>query len=670
MRRWSAAASRWAAVAVVLAVALGTTALARAERDRDPQPYDLRKDVTKYTERAEADRVVGLPGAPQGSQQVLYSGFLEVDQQAGRELFYVLAEADEDAENKPLVLWLNGGPGCSSVGGGFMTELGPYYPVRDDTCPADAPTCPIKLVANDNSWTREANVIFLDSPALVGFSRSSRASDNVVGDARTARDALRALLVFTRRFPVYSNRPFYVAGESYGGHYVPNLAAAVVAWNKGAYEPVPAIPGGGFSIPFEWQDEFGDVSFDLRGALIGNPWTVPFVETAATLVNLWSRGIISDASLVGALTSCDMATTGPVGAEDAGDGGDGGAQGAAADILAGMGLPPDITQALRVGWQGDVVPAAQSGEWTRRGEDGDADFEDVDDAAASEDKREPPAPAARDVGFRRHAAVDQGRVGGVPSRHAFLRGLDMIPAAGGKLVKWVGDLVRVPKPSRQVPAMTSHAECQHYLEMVLSEMGPINIYDIYVDVCRRGAGAASDTARQLARVLGDHPAGVALRGSLRGRYDPCVDSEASHFLNQADVQRALHVPAGPGGQAVPWTMCNPSLDYSRDDLLTSMLPVYRWLLKEAPKVKLFVFSGDVDGIIPVLGTRVWVRRLMLKQTESWGPWYDSNGQVGGYRAGYGSLWFSTVRNAGHMVPYTQPERSVDLLRWAFEEGAK
>ena len=62
-----------------------------------------------------------------------------------------------------------------------------------------------------------ANIVFLESPAFVGWSYSNRTSDRVVGDARTAEDTLKFLLGFLERFPAFEGRPFWIAGESYGG---------------------------------------------------------------------------------------------------------------------------------------------------------------------------------------------------------------------------------------------------------------------------------------------------------------------------------------------------------------------------------------------------------------------------------------------------------------------
>ncbi|XP_024971699.1 serine carboxypeptidase II-3-like [Cynara cardunculus var. scolymus] len=73
----------------------------------------------------EADRIDRLPGQPQVDLDQ-YAGYVTVDPQAGRALFYYFAESPQNSSTKPLVLWLNGGPGCSSFGYGAMEELGPF----------------------------------------------------------------------------------------------------------------------------------------------------------------------------------------------------------------------------------------------------------------------------------------------------------------------------------------------------------------------------------------------------------------------------------------------------------------------------------------------------------------------------------------------------------------
>lgn len=73
------------------------------------------------------------------------------------------------------------------------------------------------LDSSSQAWNTAANILFLDSPAYVGFSFSNSSDDKVVGDARTAADARLFLLGFFKKFPQYATRPLYLTGESYAG---------------------------------------------------------------------------------------------------------------------------------------------------------------------------------------------------------------------------------------------------------------------------------------------------------------------------------------------------------------------------------------------------------------------------------------------------------------------
>lgn len=79
------------------------------------------------------DRITELPGQPKNVGFAQYSGYVTVNDQAGRALFYWLVEspASRGAQSRPLVLWLNGGPGCSSVAYGAAEEIGPFR-IRPD----------------------------------------------------------------------------------------------------------------------------------------------------------------------------------------------------------------------------------------------------------------------------------------------------------------------------------------------------------------------------------------------------------------------------------------------------------------------------------------------------------------------------------------------------------
>jgi serine carboxypeptidase-like clade 2 len=74
----------------------------------------------------EADEIAALPGQPPRVNFNQYSGYVTVSEEHGRALFYYFVESPYEAASKPLVLWLNGGPGCSSLGAGAFQELGPF----------------------------------------------------------------------------------------------------------------------------------------------------------------------------------------------------------------------------------------------------------------------------------------------------------------------------------------------------------------------------------------------------------------------------------------------------------------------------------------------------------------------------------------------------------------
>lgn len=126
-------------------------------------------------------------------------------------------ESRNDPKNDPVVLWLNGGPGCSSLTGLFF-ELGPSN-IDKDT----------KLHLNPYSWNANASVIFLDQPVNVGFSYSGNAVSNTVA---AGKDIYALLTLFFKQFPEYAKQDFHIAGESYAGHYIPVFAAEILSHKK------------------------------------------------------------------------------------------------------------------------------------------------------------------------------------------------------------------------------------------------------------------------------------------------------------------------------------------------------------------------------------------------------------------------------------------------------
>lgn len=84
-----------------------------------------------------------------------------------KQLFYWLFESRNDPATDPLILWLSGGPGCSSLMALFV-ENGPYKIVErvDGEGVADSSRL---LRLNPHSWNSNATVIYLEQPAGTGY---------------------------------------------------------------------------------------------------------------------------------------------------------------------------------------------------------------------------------------------------------------------------------------------------------------------------------------------------------------------------------------------------------------------------------------------------------------------------------------------------------------------
>jgi cathepsin A (carboxypeptidase C) len=161
------------------------------------------------------DEIIDLPGLAVKSKFRQYSGYLNATNR--RYFHYWFVESQKDPQNDPLILWLNGGPGCSSMGG-FWTEHGPYRVLKDGKT----------LIEDPYSWNSLANVLYLESPAGTGYSYQEETNIFMTGDDETAKDNYLALLRFFQKFPQFKNNNFYIIGESYAGVYIPMLALKIL----------------------------------------------------------------------------------------------------------------------------------------------------------------------------------------------------------------------------------------------------------------------------------------------------------------------------------------------------------------------------------------------------------------------------------------------------------
>jgi carboxypeptidase C (cathepsin A) len=172
-----------------------------------------------YSPEALQDEIHGLPDAPPGVNWRMFSGYIDVsapeEKEGTRQMFYWFVESQNEPAKDPVMLWTNGGPGCSGLGG-FLSEQGPFRAVHLQ------PWQPVMLKSNDFTWTKVANMVFIEQPVGVGFSTA--ANKIKYGDEQAASDNLRFVKGFFKRYPQYALQDFYISSESYGGHYMPTLA--------------------------------------------------------------------------------------------------------------------------------------------------------------------------------------------------------------------------------------------------------------------------------------------------------------------------------------------------------------------------------------------------------------------------------------------------------------
>lgn len=162
----------------------------------------------------EAERVPEMPGMGAFDEFGLFSGYVNIGD-TSKMLHYVLVESQNEPSTDPLLVWFNGGPGCSSMLG-FLQEHGPY--AMDSGTDYFHP--------NEYSWNREANVLYIESPAGVGYSYCEGTKDCAFDDEKSGKDNLTALLNWYEKYPEYKEHDLFISGESYGGIYVPYLS-----WN-------------------------------------------------------------------------------------------------------------------------------------------------------------------------------------------------------------------------------------------------------------------------------------------------------------------------------------------------------------------------------------------------------------------------------------------------------
>jgi carboxypeptidase D len=209
-------------------------------------------------EKKAADYLVkSLPGQPDGPLLRMHAGHVEVNPQHNGNLFFWHYANRHIGTRSRTVIWINGGPGCSSMDGALM-ELGPYRVKKGGE----------GLEYNNGSWDQWANLLFVDNPVGTGFSYVD--TDSYVHELDEMADQFITFLEkWFALFPEYITDDLYIAGESYAGEHIPYIARAIL--DKAKTDPT---------------------SWNLKGLLIGNGWISPVDQYLAYLPFAYEHGLI------------------------------------------------------------------------------------------------------------------------------------------------------------------------------------------------------------------------------------------------------------------------------------------------------------------------------------------------------------------------------------------
>ncbi|TMW66305.1 hypothetical protein Poli38472_004070 [Pythium oligandrum] len=184
------------------------------------------------------------------------AGYITLPNKRDGHYFYWYFESRSNPSQDPLVLWLTGGPGCSSLWA-LLAENGPCT-VNSD----------LSTTNNPYSWNSNANVIWLDQPISTGYSYGDTWDDDSDSEHDVSENLYNFLQGFLDKHPELEEREFYITGESYAGHYIPPSAHYI--WQRNE-----ELASGNVSSSTSSRKHI-----NLKGIAIGNGLTAPSIQYA------------------------------------------------------------------------------------------------------------------------------------------------------------------------------------------------------------------------------------------------------------------------------------------------------------------------------------------------------------------------------------------------------
>ncbi|XP_027206618.2 probable serine carboxypeptidase CPVL [Penaeus vannamei] len=198
-----------------------------------------------------------------------FSGYFTVNKEYNSNLFFWFFPSRSKPENAPVLVWLQGGPGGSSLFGLFA-EHGPFTIDQD-----------LHIVPRKYPWTKTHNVLYIDNPVGTGFSFTENDAGYARNQTDVGRDLYAAVLQFFTLFPELQRNSFFVTGESYAGKYVPALTYTIhkenptakikinlkgMAIGDGLCDPVSMVDYGDFLYQVGLIDDLDLIYFKQESA--------------------------------------------------------------------------------------------------------------------------------------------------------------------------------------------------------------------------------------------------------------------------------------------------------------------------------------------------------------------------------------------------------------------
>ena len=195
-------------------------------------------------------------------------------------------------------------------------------------------------------------------------------------------------------------------------------------------------------------------------------------------------------------------------------------------------------------------------------------------------------------------------------------------------------------------------KCYEIKELIYNKhLDKINIYD-YLRECKTPKNSEGKNSKYYKYVPWYFKKRKAF-SNQELKATPCFDdTNIENYFNRKDVQSALHVESKR-----TWYVCSDLVGQRYISLEGGSIWTYPTLIKEG--IRILVYSGDTDVIVPYNGNQQWIQNLNLEVEKPWRQWraFDDDENVAGFVIKYKGLTFCTIKGTGHMAPMWKPKES-------------